>query len=81
MNYWVYHNIFATVVAAYWDDGFNFVTLGLENYFLDINAVVTRDVNYQGQDVHNGYKNLDLMFCMLLQDLLANKVTWSFTSP
>ena len=74
LNYWVYHNISATVVG-------DLVTLGLENYFLDINTVVTRYMKYQDQDVYNGYKNLDLMFCMLLQALLANKVTWSFTSP
>ena len=45
LNYWVYHNI---------------VILVLENYFLDINTVVTRYVKYQDQ-------NLDLLFCMLLQ--------------
>ena len=53
LNYLVYHNIFATVVGA-------IVTLGLENYLLDINTVVTRYMKYQDQ-------NLDLMFCTLLQ--------------
>ena len=48
LNYLVYHNILATVVASYWDDGYNLVTLGLENYFLDINTVVTRYMKYQG---------------------------------
>ena len=28
-NYLVYHNTLATVVAAYWDDGYNLATLGL----------------------------------------------------
>ena len=55
LNYLVYRNILATVVASYWGDGYNLVTLGL-----DINTVVTRYVKYQDQ-------NLDLMFCMLLQ--------------
>ena len=30
LNYLVYHSILATVVAAYWDDGYNLVTLGLD---------------------------------------------------
>ena len=63
LSYLVYHNIFATVVG-------DLVTFGLENHFLDINVVVTSYAKYRDQDVHNGYKNLDLMFCMLLQALL-----------
>ena len=72
LNYLVCHSILATAVAAYWDDGYNLVTLGLEKYFLDIDTVVTKCVKDQDQ-------NLDLTFCMLLQAFVANKVTGSFT--